>query len=292
MTRRRRQGAGANGATKPSVEQGGQPYGRPSIRSISGPAAEAATTTRPGAREWRRRDRHGTNGGPQRDDHGDGSAVGSCASGGGAGGTVNIQAANLSGTGSISAKGGHNPNSNSGAGGGGRIWVQGSRPITSPAPARRPEERTSTRPRTGRRGRASARPLRRAQRDFHLSEHGVEFEFRAERHGHRFQFLSGSGTTLKLTETGQSDIVAANVVVQSASQLTATFNLVGQPTGLWNVVVINPRGPGHVVERVTIQAAIRSSRRRRGDGQWNTATTGTQLRSHGQLEVIIDANVT
>lgn len=49
-----------------------------------------------------------------------------------------------------------------------------------------------------------------------------------------------SGATVKLTRSGQSDIVATSVNVVSATQITCSFNLTGKKTGLWNVVVTNP----------------------------------------------------
>jgi len=51
-----------------------------------------------------------------------------------------------------------------------------------------------------------------------------------------------SGATVKLTKSGQSDIVATNVVVVSSTKITCTFDLTGKATGQWNVVVTNPNG--------------------------------------------------
>ncbi len=48
-----------------------------------------------------------------------------------------------------------------------------------------------------------------------------------------------SGATVKLTRSGQADIVATGASV-SASQITCNFNLVGAAAGQWNVVVTNP----------------------------------------------------
>jgi lysophospholipase L1-like esterase len=48
------------------------------------------------------------------------------------------------------------------------------------------------------------------------------------------------GATVKLTKTGQTDVVATNVVVGSATSITADINLSGKATGLWTVVVTNP----------------------------------------------------
>ena len=55
--------------------------------------------------------------------------------------------------------------------------------------------------------------------------------------------LAGSnfqpGATVKLSMTGQADIDASNVVVDSA-QITCDFDLSGAATGAWDVVVTNP----------------------------------------------------
>lgn len=49
-----------------------------------------------------------------------------------------------------------------------------------------------------------------------------------------------SGATVVLTKSGQSDITATNVVVGSATSITADIDLTGKATGLWTVVVTNP----------------------------------------------------
>jgi outer membrane protein OmpA-like peptidoglycan-associated protein len=46
-------------------------------------------------------------------------------------------------------------------------------------------------------------------------------------------------TFVKLTKTGESDILAENVTVVSKTELTCTLNLKGKTAGLWNVAVIN-----------------------------------------------------
>jgi len=51
-----------------------------------------------------------------------------------------------------------------------------------------------------------------------------------------------SGTTVKLVRAGQPDIVASVVRVDSAWQLSATFDLTGKSPGVWDVVVTNPDG--------------------------------------------------
>ncbi len=51
-----------------------------------------------------------------------------------------------------------------------------------------------------------------------------------------------SGATVKLTKTGETDIVGTSVSVKSATQITCSFDLAGKALGLWNVVVTNPNG--------------------------------------------------
>ncbi len=46
-------------------------------------------------------------------------------------------------------------------------------------------------------------------------------------------------TYVKLTKTGEADIMAENVKVVSAKQVTCSLNLSGKTTGQWNVVVAN-----------------------------------------------------
>jgi len=48
--------------------------------------------------------------------------------------------------------------------------------------------------------------------------------------------------SVKLTKAGSTDIVATNVTVVSASQITCKVNMNGAARGLWNVVVTNPDG--------------------------------------------------
>jgi hypothetical protein len=56
--------------------------------------------------------------------------------------------------------------------------------------------------------------------------------------------LAGSdfqlGATVKLVKTGQPDIHASDVNVESASKITCSFDLNGAVTGRWSVVVTNP----------------------------------------------------
>jgi hypothetical protein len=49
-----------------------------------------------------------------------------------------------------------------------------------------------------------------------------------------------SGATVKLTKSGQPDINATSVNVESQAKITCDFNLSGAATGGWNVVVTNP----------------------------------------------------
>ena len=51
-----------------------------------------------------------------------------------------------------------------------------------------------------------------------------------------------SGATVKLNRTGQSDIIMTGVTVNSATQITGSFNLAGAASGIWNVVVTNTDG--------------------------------------------------
>jgi hypothetical protein len=48
-----------------------------------------------------------------------------------------------------------------------------------------------------------------------------------------------AGATVKLTRTGQADINATGVTVESAGEIECTFNLTGAAAGQWNVVVTN-----------------------------------------------------
>lgn len=48
-----------------------------------------------------------------------------------------------------------------------------------------------------------------------------------------------SGAAVKLSKTGETDIIAENVVVESANKITCRFNLSGKAAGLWDVTVTN-----------------------------------------------------
>ena len=48
-----------------------------------------------------------------------------------------------------------------------------------------------------------------------------------------------SGATVKLTRSGQPDLIATNVVVGSTTTITADIDLSGASPGTWNVVVTN-----------------------------------------------------
>ncbi len=62
------------------------------------------------------------------------------------------------------------------------------------------------------------------------------------------RFVAGS-TSVKLTMTGQPDIVATNVAVTDASHLTCDFDLTGAATGKRNVVITTTcSGPGTAIE--------------------------------------------
>ncbi len=49
-----------------------------------------------------------------------------------------------------------------------------------------------------------------------------------------------TGATVKLTKSGQNDIIAFDVRVVSSAKITCTFDLNGRELGTWNVVVTNP----------------------------------------------------
>jgi parallel beta-helix repeat protein len=49
-----------------------------------------------------------------------------------------------------------------------------------------------------------------------------------------------SGASVSLTKSGQTDIVATNVVVNSTSSISCTFDLTNVATGSWNIIVTNP----------------------------------------------------
>ena len=58
--------------------------------------------------------------------------------------------------------------------------------------------------------------------------------------------LTGSGfvngATVKLTKTGEADIVATTAIVDNPTQITCTSDLTGAATGTWDLVVTNPGG--------------------------------------------------
>jgi len=51
-----------------------------------------------------------------------------------------------------------------------------------------------------------------------------------------------SGSTVKLTKSGQSDIAASSISVLSSTKITCNFDLAGKTAGKWNVVVTNSDG--------------------------------------------------
>jgi len=55
--------------------------------------------------------------------------------------------------------------------------------------------------------------------------------------------------TVRLTRTGQADIVATGVSVLSQSQIACTFDLTGRDAGIWDVTVINPDGQSAVLQQ-------------------------------------------
>ncbi|MBN1166891.1 MAG: PKD domain-containing protein [Methanospirillaceae archaeon] len=74
--------------------------------------------------------------------------------------------------------------------------------------------------------------------------------------------LAGSnfvnGATVTLTRTGQSDIPATGVVVESDTKITCAFDLTGKTSGNWNVVVTNPGGLSDTLEDGFFISSIQS----------------------------------
>ncbi|MDV4343621.1 tandem-95 repeat protein [Methanoculleus sp. YWC-01] len=75
--------------------------------------------------------------------------------------------------------------------------------------------------------------------------------------------LSGTGfvdgATVKLTRTGEPDIVATNVSVVSPTQITCTLDLTGAAVGPWNVMVTNPSNQSATLtDRFTVNAGNRA----------------------------------
>ncbi|MDP3396419.1 MAG: IPT/TIG domain-containing protein [Methanoregula sp.] len=62
----------------------------------------------------------------------------------------------------------------------------------------------------------------------------------------RIANLKGTGfygsPTVNLTKTGENNITATDVTVESATKISCTFDLSGKTTGAWNIIVINPDG--------------------------------------------------
>lgn len=58
--------------------------------------------------------------------------------------------------------------------------------------------------------------------------------------------LTGSGfvtgAAVKLTRSGEPDVIATNVNVVDATKITCILNITGLVTGAWNVAVVNPDG--------------------------------------------------
>jgi hypothetical protein len=65
--------------------------------------------------------------------------------------------------------------------------------------------------------------------------------------GSNFRHGAG-GTTVKLTRSGQGDILAKGVTVASSSQIICSIPIPsGAAPGQWNVVVINPGGKSGIL---------------------------------------------
>ena len=219
-------GAGANGADYPSQpEQGGQPYGSAVNPLNLGSGGGGGYNNTAGLRRQRRRrgDHHRPNGSPQRNDRRRRIGRRACASGAGAGGTVNVQAANLSGTGAISANGGHNPNRQLGArAAGGASGSRARRSTTSPALVRRRAGRTEfRRKRSGRDHLLLVFPAAPTITSI-APNSGATNNSALPVTVTGSNFLSGSGTTLKLTKTGQPDNFASNVVGRARAKSRRT----------------------------------------------------------------------
>ncbi len=63
-----------------------------------------------------------------------------------------------------------------------------------------------------------------------------------------------SGATVKLTRSGESDIIATNIYITGSTSIGCKISLPnGNPTGDWNVVVTNSDGQsGTLVNGFTI----------------------------------------
>jgi outer membrane protein assembly factor BamB len=62
-----------------------------------------------------------------------------------------------------------------------------------------------------------------------------------------------TGSTVKLTQTGQSDLAAGNVNVVSPSQITCNFDMIDTATGYWNVVVTTGSLSGTLINGFLVQ---------------------------------------
>jgi hypothetical protein len=51
-----------------------------------------------------------------------------------------------------------------------------------------------------------------------------------------------AGAAVKLATTGEADIVATNVAVNSTTEIACVIDILGKKTGLWDLVVTNPDG--------------------------------------------------
>lgn len=50
------------------------------------------------------------------------------------------------------------------------------------------------------------------------------------------------GSTVKLSKSGQADIVATGVIIVDSTKITCSFDITGAVSGLWDVTVTNPDG--------------------------------------------------
>jgi hypothetical protein len=178
-----------------------------------------------------------------------GGNSGNCAASGGSGGSINIQSAVLTGAGVMRANGGNSPLSNNqGAGGGGRIWAQGSAVnaftgtcfVSSGTVA--PKFPIILRGNPADNGTAfcSAYPGAPTITSIDPSS-GTDAAASLRISVTGTGFLTGVGTSVKLSLAGQSDMVSTGVVV-SSGLLTAVFDLRSKAAGAWDLTVVNPDG--------------------------------------------------
>ncbi|MFA6432135.1 MAG: hypothetical protein WCV91_07145, partial [Candidatus Margulisiibacteriota bacterium] len=107
-----------------------------------------------------------------------------------------------------------------------------------------------------------------------------------------------SGASVKLTKTGESDIVGTSIVVVSASKITCTFDLTGKASGAWTITVTNTDGKsGSLPSAFTIGSpspTITSITPKNGTNNSFvdiTALDGTNFRSGAQVKLVKTGDV-